>query len=280
VFRRLSIEPDNKFEREKVVFTGPASQRAISRRTCLARIIGFAGCWLLAGARTSFGAMYPHFFFSQIKYRGGEWDPNPMYTDAIVEELEIRTSIDATRERRIIEAADSTLFYSPFLYMAGRYDFEPFSDTERAILKRYLTHGGFLLAEDTIGAAGFGFDRAFRREISRIFPDDPLRRLSPDHSVYQSFYLINSVAGRLKIHPYLEGITIKNWTPVIYSQNDLSGAWSRDRYGKWVHDCVPGGDQQRKTALKAGINLVVYSLTADYKRDLVHHPFIKRRQNL
>jgi len=203
-----------------------------------------------------------------------------MYTDSIVEELELRTSIDATRERRVIEPSDPVLFYSPFLYMAGRYEFEPFSETERAILKRFLSFGGFLLAEDTVGAQGFGFDRAFRREIAQIFPEHPLERLSPDHSVFQSFYLVGSVAGRQKINPYLEGITIKKWTPVIYSQNDLTGAWSKNKYGKWTHDCVPGGDQQRKAAFKIGINIIVYSLTADYKKDLIHHPFIKRRQNL
>jgi hypothetical protein len=29
-----------------------------------------------------------------------------------------------------------------------------------------------------------------------------------------------------------------------------------------------------------GINIIVYSLTSDYKKDVIHHPFIKRRQNL
>jgi hypothetical protein len=107
-----------------------------------------------------------------------------------------------------------------------------------------------------------------------------LKRLPPDHAVYQSFYLLGNLGGRQKVKPYLEGITIDNWTPVIYSQNDLSGAWSRDRYGKWVNACVPGGAIQRKSAFKTGINIIVYALTSDYKRDLIHHPFIKRRQNL
>ncbi len=116
--------------------------------------------------------------------------------------------------------------------------------------------------------------------MKQVLPKYELKVLPPDHSVYQSFYLIGSIGGRQKVNPYLEGITIDTWTPVIYSQNDLTGAWSRDRYGKWVHECVPGGDLQRKAAIKIGINIIVYSLTSDYKKDLVHHPFIKRRQNL
>jgi hypothetical protein len=164
--------------------------------------------------------------------------------------------------------------------MAGRYTFESFTQEEREILRRFLSYGGFLFAEDTVGAKGFGFDQAFRMEMEQVMPNHELKRLPPDHSVYQSFYLINTIGGRQNVSPFLEGITIDNWTPVIYSQNDLSGAWSRDQFGKWVNVCVPGGEPQRKAAFKTGINIIVYALTSDYKKDVIHHPFIKRRQNL
>ena len=116
--------------------------------------------------------------------------------------------------------------------------------------------------------------------MEQVFPKEELKRLPLDHSVYRSFYLIEGIGGRQKVNPFLEGITIDHWTPVIYSQNDLSGAWARDPLGRWANDCVPGGELQRSAALKAGINIIVYSLTSDYKKDLVHHPFIKRRQSL
>ncbi len=252
----------------------------ISRRKFLSRGLYLSGGWILSRPILSFGGLFPHFFFTQLKYRGGEWDPNPLFVEAIVEELELRTSIDAGKERRVMELSDPDLFFCPFLYIAGRYEFEPFTQQEREALRRFLTYGGFLFAEDTVGAHGFGFDQAFRREMKQVLPNYELKMLPPDHSVYQSFYLIGSLGGRQKVNPYLEGITIDTWTPVIYSQNDLTGAWSRDRYGKWVHECVPGGEPQRKGAFKIGINIIVYSLTSDYKKDVIHHPFIKRRQNI
>lgn len=251
----------------------------ISRRNFLSMALGFIGSWIFCRANLTSGALFPHFFFTQLKYRGGDWDPNPQFAEAIVEELELRTSIDAWKERRVLTLADPEFFFCPFLYMAGRYEFKPFTAQERVLLRRFLTYGGFLFAEDTVGAKGFGFDQTFRREMKQVLPNNVLKRLPPEHSVYQSFYLISSHGGRQKVNPYLEGITIDNWTPVIYSQNDLAGAWSRDKFGNWAHDCVPGGDQQRKAAFKMGINIIVYSLTADYKRDVIHHPFIKRRQN-
>jgi hypothetical protein len=252
----------------------------ISRRHFLSLGLGLAASVLFPGPKLASCGAFPQFFFAQIRYRGGEWDPNPEFVEPITEELELRTSIIGMKERRIATIGDPGLFYYPFLYMAGRYEFEPFTFQEREILRRYLTYGGFLFAEDTMGAKGFGFDRAFTREIKEIFPAQELKRLPPDHSVYRSFYLLDNVGGRQRINPFLEGITIDNWTPVIYSMNDLSGAWARDRSGKWVNECVPGGEAQRSSAFKAGINIIVYSLTSDYKKDLIHHPFIQRRQNL
>lgn len=252
----------------------------ITRRSFLSLGLALATGMLFGRPKSLSAADFPQFFFAQLKYRGGEWDPNPQFVEAVVEELELRTSIDAMKERRIATLSDPNLFFFPLLYMAGKYGFDPFTPQEREILKRYLTYGGFLFAEDTMGSKGFGFDRAFRSEMKQILPNYELKRLPPDHSVYRSFYLTDNVGGRQRVNPYLEGITLENWTPVIYSQNDLSGAWARDKFGRWVNECVPGGEPQRALAFKNGINIIVYSLTSDYKKDLVHHPFIKKRQNL
>jgi hypothetical protein len=252
----------------------------ISRRNFLSLGFGLAAGFFFSGPKFLSGASFPHFFFAQLKYRTGEWDPNPQFAEAIIEELELRTSIDGMKERRVTTLSDPDLFFCPFLYMAGKYEFDPFTPQERETLTRFLSYGGFLFAEDTMGAKGFGFDQALRREMKQLFPDHELRRLGPDHSVFQSFYIIGSVGGCQRVNPYLEGITIDNWTPVLYSQNDLSGAWARDRFGKWINECVPGGELQRSGAFKLGINIIVYSLTSDYKKDVIHHPFIKRRQSL
>jgi hypothetical protein len=254
-------------------------ENKISRRGFISLAFGLAAGVLFPGLQSPLSASFPQFFFTQIKYQGGEWDPNPQFVEAIYEELELRTSIRANRERRILTLSDPELFFCPLLYMAGKYEFEPLTPKERETLRRFLTYGGFLLAEDTLGMKGFGFDKAFRREMNQILPNHELKRLPPDHSVYRSFYLIETLGGRQRVNPFLEGIIVDQWTPVIYCQNDLSGAWARDRFGKWIHPCVPGGELQRASAFKAGINIIVYSLASDYKKDLVHHPFIKRRLN-
>lgn len=79
------------------------------------------------------------------------------------------------------------------------------------------------------------------------------------------------------VSPYLEGINIEERTPVVYCQNDLGCAWEKDHLGNWVHQVKPGGDVQRLEAFKLGINIVLYAMTLNYKKDQIHIPFLKKK---
>jgi hypothetical protein len=79
------------------------------------------------------------------------------------------------------------------------------------------------------------------------------------------------------VAPYLEGLTVGTSTPVVYCQNNLGGAWERDQLGKWINPCTPGGEQQRREAFHLGVNLILYAMTENYKEDLIHVPFIRKR---
>ena len=218
-----------------------------------------------------------NFVFAQLQYRGGSWDPHPLAYPTLLQEVMDRTSVEADLQRKILRPGDPQIFSYPFLYLAGAEAFEPFSQEERALLRRFLESGGFLLADDAAGVAESGFDASFREEMRNLFPQIDLQRLSSNHTVFRTFYLVKQVAGRQIVRPYLEGITIGDVTPVIYARNDLGGAWERDLAGHWLYPCEPGGEPQRREAFKLGVNLVLYTLTATYKDDDIHTPFIRRR---
>ncbi|MDI7261377.1 MAG: DUF4159 domain-containing protein, partial [Thermodesulfobacteriota bacterium] len=154
-----------------------SSFKRCSRRDFLSLVLGLAGGFFFSGPKSLLSAPFPHFFFAQLKYRGGEWDPNPQFFEPIIKELELRTSIDGMKQRRVTTISDPDLFFYPFLYMAGKYEFDPFTPQERETLRRFLSYGGFLFAEDTVGAKGFGFDKSFHREMKQLFPDHELKRL-------------------------------------------------------------------------------------------------------
>jgi Domain of unknown function (DUF4159) len=217
------------------------------------------------------------FVFAQIKYRGGDWNPHPLSVTPLMEELMARTSVEAAGARREVTLTEGDLFNYPFLYMAGRYEFDPFSQEEIETLRRFLSYGGFLLIDDALGQQGYGFDKAVRRELQRIFPGNDFKRLPSGHAVLRSYYLMRRIGGVRMASPNLEGINVGTSTPVIYCQNDLGGAWERDQVGKWTNDCTPGGEAQRKDAFHLGINVILYAMTENYKDDLIHVPFIRKR---
>lgn len=217
------------------------------------------------------------FVLAQIRYRGGDWNPHPLSATPLMEELMARTSVEASPMRHEAGITDRDLFSYPFLYMTGKYDFDPFTQEEIEILRRFLSYGGFLLADDALGQPGYGFDRSLRRELKRIFPDKELSRLPSGHAALKSYYLLRSIGGMRMVHPYLEGIQVGSATPVIYCHNNLGGAWERDPVGNWTNACTPGGEQQRRDAFHLGINLILYAMTENYKEDLIHVPFIRKR---
>jgi hypothetical protein len=221
------------------------------------------------------------FHFTQLEYNGN-WDPRPRDYQRLMSTLELRTSVTASYDRKVIKVGEADLFNFPFLYIAGDGGFEPFTEEERRKLRKYIKLGGTILIDDASGSQVSAFDSQIREDMKYILPEIPLARLPQDHVVYKSFYLLYSASGRDIISPYLEGITFtdEDRTAVFYSRNDLGGAWSEDEFGKWEFECIPGGESQRELAFRLGINIILYALTGNYKEDQIHVPFIKRRQLL
>ena len=94
--------------------------------------------------------------------------------------------------------------------------------------------------------------------------------LPGDHSLYRAFFLLDRPVGRVAISEVLEGVTLGPVTPIVYCPNDLSGALHRGEDGRDRFPVVPNGELQRKEAIKLGVNLVMYSLTSNYKHDQAH----------
>lgn len=217
------------------------------------------------------------FAVGRIQY-DGEWNPRPNAARRLMAEVARATSVE-TGEGPVDLAADSPkIFEHPFLYLAGTGDFPTFSTKARENLARFLRFGGFLLVDGSSGEPDGAFDRGFRREMAAILPIAQVARLDEDHSVYRSFFLVNRIVGRVAERPYLEGITIDDWTPVVYTANDLGGALERDPFGNYRFDVVPGGEEQRSWALRLSVNLVLYALTVNYKKDQIHVEAILRRR--
>jgi hypothetical protein len=210
---------------------------------------------------------------------GGNWNPRPTALRRLGWELGRRTSIEPAPAAAPVRLGQPGLHRHPMLYLSGTGALPPFTDAERAALRRHLQYGGFLLVDAADGSDGTGFDLSVRRELSRVLPAAPLEPVPRDHVLHKSFYLLDRQGGRVLVKPWLEAQALDGRLAVIYSQNDLGGAWARTELGDWEYPCTPGGEAQRETAFRVGVNITMYALCTDYKDDAVHLPFILRRRS-
>jgi hypothetical protein len=64
---------------------------------------------------------------------------------------------------------------------------------------------------------------------------------------------------------------------IIITPNDLAGAWAMRPDGQYMLPLTETEPRQREFAFRAGVNIVMYTLTGNYKADQVHIPALLER---
>ncbi len=197
-------------------------------------------------------------------------DPRPGALADLLREVEQNTSVVPDPPAGDVDPTADALFSHPFVVLNGDTGFDPLPDEAVSALRLYLREGGFLFVDDNSGLDDSDFDRSVRRDLARILPGTDLKPIGRDHAVYRSFFLMRSVPGRVMVRPHLEGMWLGDITPVLYSRNDVLGGLWRSKGGGYALEVVSGGYRQRTGCRKLGINVVLFALTGNYKRDVVH----------
>src|SRR5205085_9865930 len=130
-----------------------------------------------------------------VGQHGGRWNARLSGLRRLAWELQRRTSVEVALEARPLPLASPRLFDHPFLYLGGEGELPPLSAAEVENLRRYLTFGGFVLANANDGSDGDGFDASFRREIARVLPQSPLTMVPSTHVVFKTFFLLDAAPG-------------------------------------------------------------------------------------
>lgn len=200
-------------------------------------------------------------------------------TDALVR----RTAVEAGPPQAVDVETDELSFF-PFLYwpttLAKR---PPPSAAARDRINAYLRDGGMILFDtrDQYGDGTGGEGTAALRTITRGVDIPPLTPIPTEHVLARSFYLLDDFPGRFAGSRVWvergEGGVNDGVSPVVVGGNDWASAWAVDKRGLPLRAVVPGGEQQRETAYRFGINIVMYALTGNYKADQVHVPAILER---
>lgn len=206
----------------------------------------------------NFSFLFPQsngaFEIVRLKYNGGgDWYNGQSEEVNLLNFVKENTNVKVNAEYKFVDLSTDEIFSYPFLFMTGHGNIV-FSEDEAERLKKYLEAGGFLYVDDD-----YGLDKAFRREIKKVFPDKNLVELPFNYGLYHVFYDFPN--GVPKIHEHDGkpaqgfGIFIDERLAVYYTyESNPSDGWDDQA----VHKDFP---EKREEALKFGTNLVLWSLS-------------------
>jgi hypothetical protein len=160
----------------------------------------------------------------------------------------------------------------------------------------YMNQGGTVLFDTRDQySTGIGADSASPaterlRDILSGLNVPPLEPVPADHVLTKSFYILPEFPGRFAGSPlWVEASpdaanpdnrpvrTGDGVSPILITANDFAGAWAVDENGDPLLPTVPNDPMQRIYALRAGVNIMMYMLTGNYKSDQVHVPILLER---
>ena len=166
-----------------------------------------------------------------------------------------------------------------------------------AKIDAYMRQGGSVLfdtrdqLERSTGFDTFAGTPAAERlkEMLASLDLPPLEPVPADHVLTKAFYLLNDFPGRYSGGPlWVEATESQDRadrpaqagdgvSTILITENDFAGAWARNSAGDFLLPTVPNDPLQREMAFRTGVNIVMYTLTGNYKADQVHVPALLER---
>jgi hypothetical protein len=210
-----------------------------------------------------------------------------------------RTALEAGEPIGLDPARDELAFY-PLIYWPIVPSAAKPSREALEHIDAYMKQGGTVLFDtrDAVEApAGAGGEtrgpgmQALRAILSSLdIPElEPVRR---DHVLTKTFYLLKDFPGRFTSGQlWVEALPAVNddepvsrparagdgVSSIIITSNDFAGAWAMRQDGQAMLPLVAAEPRQREFAFRAGVNIVMYTLTGNYKADQVHVPALLER---
>jgi hypothetical protein len=193
------------------------------------------------------------------------------------------------------ELAFYPLIYWPIVPGAARP-----SDAALKRVDSYMKQGGTVLFDtrDAVvappGSAGETRSPGML-ELRKILSALDIPELEPvprEHVLTKTFYLLRDFPGRFNTGQlWVEALPASEdedtthrparggdgVSSIIITSNDFAGAWATRPDGQPMLPMVQGEPRQRELAFRAGVNIVMYTLTGNYKADQVHVPALLER---
>jgi hypothetical protein len=209
--------------------------------------------------------------------------------------LSERTAVDLGDPIGVDPARDELAFF-PLLYFPVAADVR-ISPTALARIDAFMKNGGTVIFDtrdaadtETRGGRPTPAGAALRRILAGLdLPD--LEPVPGDHVLGRTFYLLRDFPGRFDGRLWVEATPPADpdrpagrparpgdgVSPLIVTGNDLAGAWAVDDAGDDILPMAASDPRSREMAYRVGVNIVMYTLTGNYKADQVHVPTLLQR---
>ena len=209
---------------------------------------------LMSSKLLAFDSNAGAFTMTRLQYSGGgDWYADPSSIPNLLDFASRYTNIEINKNENRAKIGSDAFYESYYLYMTGHGNIA-FTDTEAHLLRNFLLNGGFLHADDN-----YGMDKAFRREMEKVFPDKKWVEVPKNHPIFNIYYKFNN--GLPKIHehdgkrPQALALFHNNKIIALYTyESDLGDGWEDGS----VHGNL---ESKRQEALKMGTNIIIYSLS-------------------
>jgi len=200
-----------------------------------------------------------------------------------------------------LDIAHDELAFYPLIYWPVVPGAPRPSDAALKRIDTYMKDGGTVLFDTrdaVVAPLGPGGETRSpgMLELRNILSSLDIPELEPvprDHVLTKTFYLLRNFPGRFDSGSlWVEALPAANEddetsgrparggdgvSSIIISSNDFAGAWATRSDGQPMLPMVEGEPRQRELAFRAGVNIVMYTLTGNYKADQVHVPALLER---
>jgi hypothetical protein len=173
------------------------------------------------------------------------------FSDHFLAQAEKSSAISTSRRFHAVKLGASELFDFPLVIMTGEGVFS-LPDGERENLRKFVERGGFLLA--SAGCSSQEWDRSFRNEMAKVFPDNPLQTVGMEHPVFHMVNEIKALNARHGKPRPLEGVHIGGRLGVLYSQDGLNDT-------EHTQGCCCCGGNEITNCVEINVNVLAYALT-------------------
>jgi hypothetical protein len=208
-------------------------------------------------------------------------------------ELSARTALEPGEPAGVNPETDELAFYS-LIYWPVSPNAAPLSPQALHKIDAFMKQGGTILfdtrdAGTSVGGASPAGD-ALKAMLGKL--DIPQLQVVPkQHVLTRTFYLTEGFPGRFSngqmwVEALPDGTdadegqltrTSDGVSPLMITSNDLAGAWAVNASGQAMLPTDTEDYEQREMAYRAGINIVMYAFTGNYKADQVHVPALLER---